>query len=399
MKTDSKKSLSIDSDTHNLECHVCKGRKTRFIHEYQDFHRVTSDCKPWLTGGKLLACEECGCVQKAIDSVWQQEIDEIYTNYSIYHQGGGTEQPVFDQNSGQSASRSSILIEKLSSQTTLTGTGRLLDIGCGNGALLRAFSHRFPEWRMIGTELNEKYRSEVESIHGVESMKACPPAEIDGTFDIITMVHVLEHVPNPIGFLNELRSKLDPQSLLVIEVPNYLRNPFDLLIADHSTHFTVESLSKVVRAAGFHVEFVTSEWIPKELTLVAKKSGEEQVNAGIHSLNEASHAVLTLLWLECLVQESQSLAKQNTFGVFGTSIAGTWLHQELHGRVSFFVDEDPSRIGKLYMGIPVYHPRDVPPGLLVYLPIPSNHGISLKSRLQDLMKEAKIQTAPILSVS
>ena len=399
MKADYKRSFSIGSDTHNFECHVCKSRKTRFIQEYQDFHRITSDCKPWPTGGKLLACEDCGCIQKAIDSEWQQEIEEIYTNYSPYHQGGGAEQPVFDQNSGQSASRSSILIEKLSTQPALTGSGRLLDIGCGNGALLQAFSHRFPKWRMIGTELNEKYRSKVESIRGVEAMKACPPAGIDGTFDIITMVHVLEHVPNPISFLNELRSKLNPQSLLVIEVPNYLRNPFDLLITDHSTHFTLESLSKVVRTAGFHIELVTNEWIPKELTLVAKKSGDEQGNAGIRTLNEASHEMFTLTWLECLVQESHSLAKQNTFGIFGTSIAGTWLHQELHDHVSFFVDEDPSRIGKLYMGIPVYHTRDVPLGSLVYLPIPSNHGLSLKSRLQDLMMGAKIESAPALSVS
>lgn len=397
MKSDTQQSTSNASTVDPFQCHVCGSRKIRFIEEYQRFHRVTSDCKPWPTGGKLLACEECGCVQKAIDLAWQQEIDEIYANYSIYHQGGGTEQPVFDQNSGQSASRSSLLIDKLSSKLPLPETGRLLDIGCGNGALLRAFSHRFPQWGMIGTELNEKYRSQVESILGVESMKTCAPGDIDGTFDIITMVHVLEHVPNPISFLHKLRSKLDEQSLLVIEVPNYLRNPFDLLIADHSTHFTADSLSSVVRAAGFHVEFVTTEWIAKELTLVATKSGEDKDMASIHPLKEETHALLTLSWLDLLVRESQALAKQNTFGIFGTSIAGTWLHQELNGRASLFLDEDPSRVGKLYMGIPVYRPKDVPPGSLVYLPTPSDFGSPLKHRLQDLLKESRVHTAPSLT--
>jgi SAM-dependent methyltransferase len=396
MNSDAQQSPFMALTADPFQCHVCASRKIHFIKEYQGFHRVTSDCKPWPKGGKLLLCEECGCVQKAIDFVWQREIDEIYTNYSIYHQAEGAEQPVFNQNSGQSASRSSILIEKLSSQLPLPESGRLLDIGCGNGALIRAFSHQFPNWGMIGTELNEKYRSQVESIHGVESMKTCHPTDIDGTFDIITMVHVLEHVPNPVGFLHELRSKLDKQSRLVIEVPNYLRNPFDLLIADHSTHFTADSLSSVVRAAGFHVEFVTSEWIPKELTLVATKSGEDQGKADNRSLNEDAHAPLALSWLERLVQESQSLAKQNTFGIFGTSIAGTWLHQELNSQDSFFVDEDPTRVGKLYMDIPVYHPKDVPLGSLVYLPTPSNLGNPLKCRLQDLLKQARIQTAPAL---
>jgi len=265
----------------SLSCHVCNKMKLRDMRYYERFHRVTSDCKPWPPGGKLSVCGECGCVQKVIDPTWEREIDEIYRNYSIYHQGG-VEQPVFDAASGQSSSRSSLLIDKLSGPWISADQGRLLDIGCGNGALLKAFSKKFGEWRMVGTELNEKYRSQVEAIPGVESMMTCDPAKIEGTFDVITMVHVLEHVPAPIGFLRNLKTKLSKGAILVIEVPNFLRNPFDLLIADHSTHFTSESLSFVVRAAGFNVRMVTTEWIAKELTLVATPAevGEAVIRRG-----------------------------------------------------------------------------------------------------------------------
>jgi hypothetical protein len=48
------------------------------------------------------------------------------------------------------------------------------------------------------------------------------------------------------------------------------------------------------------------------------------------------------------------------FGIFGTSIAGTWLYGELGDRTSFFVDEDPARAGKAHLGVRIIAPPNVP---------------------------------------
>ena len=151
-----------------VRCHVCAGSAVDMVPGYEVFRRVTSDCRPWLRGGRLCVCQACGCVQKVTDHVWQSEVERIYEAYSVYHQSDGAEQSVFEEDSGRASSRSARLLERLNSHVQLPETGRLLDIGCGNGALLRAFGRFAPLWSLVGTELNGKYRPIVESFDGVK---------------------------------------------------------------------------------------------------------------------------------------------------------------------------------------------------------------------------------------
>jgi hypothetical protein len=67
-------------------------------------------------------------------------------------------------------------------------------------------------------------------------------------------------------------------------------------------------------------------------------------------------------------KHASSLAKSKSFGIFGTSINALWLFGELELDVKFFVDEDPSRVGKKLYGRPVIDPSQVRPGSTVYLP-------------------------------
>jgi len=46
-----------------------------------------------------------------------------------------------------------------------------------------------------------------------------------------------------------------------------------------------------------------------------------------------------------------------------------WLYGDLRDRVSFFVDEDPSRIGGAFDGIPILAPSQTPSGSTVFVPL------------------------------
>ena len=72
-------------------------------------------------------------------------------------------------------------------------------------------------------------------------------------------------------------------------------------------------------------------------------------------------------WLTAVRDQAHAIAGRGSFGLFGTSIAATWLCGELDAAVRFFVDEDPHRIGQTHLGRPVYSPEQVPPGSAVYL--------------------------------
>ncbi len=77
----------MHSDEISTECLYCFSSMLE-VTAFQGLSRVTSDCRPWPPGGRLGVCPECGLVQKPWDSVFGQDVDEIYTTYTPHSQGG-----------------------------------------------------------------------------------------------------------------------------------------------------------------------------------------------------------------------------------------------------------------------------------------------------------------------
>ncbi|HJZ54809.1 MAG TPA: class I SAM-dependent methyltransferase, partial [Gemmataceae bacterium] len=326
------------SETHTATpCHVCRTGWLRVFPAFSALARVSSDAKPFPSGGELAVCEQCGTVQKPITPAWQAEADAIYAAYTIYHNAGGAEQKVFAGGGGQPASRSSRLVQQLRDRVGLPATGRMLDLGCGNGAMLRSFSEQMPGWSLAGTELSDKYREAVEAIPRVEKLYAGQPEDVPGMFDAMTLLHVLEHVPDPVAFLARLARKMNPGGHIVVEVPDHRQNPFDLAIADHCTHFSLGTLRAVFEAAGLEVVAAAEDFIPKELTVVGRPGGCVQP-LGVPA-PDVGPAVDTvggqIEWLAALAGQGRSLAAAGKVGVFGTSIGGAWLLGELGNAVGF----------------------------------------------------------------
>ncbi len=370
----------------DAKCHLCGAGGLLEFARFRAFRRITSDCRPWPAGGRLCGCTACGSVQKVVDEAWNREVDELYSGYAIYDQAAGAEQVVFDQASGAAASRSLRLLTALQAAIELPRTGRMLDIGCGNGAMLRAFGQAMPGWSLAGTELGDKYRDTIEGLPGVQRLYTCPPWEVPGEFDVATMIHVLEHIPRPEAYLRKLLAKLRPGGLLVLELPHHVANPFELLIADHCTHFAAETAAALLQRAGIEVLQTADDWVPKELSLVARRPLAESDRPAAKGEGAATTAwreciAARIAWLAEISAAARRLAAQGEIGLFGTSIAGTWLFGELEGNVGFFVDEDPQRTGKRWHGRPIYPPRDIPAGSRVMIPLPSALAESIARRI------------------
>jgi SAM-dependent methyltransferase len=369
-------------DREPIACHVCAKAGLRLVPGFSSLRRVTSDSKPWPGNGRLGVCGSCGSVQKVVDGAWQAEVEKIYADYQVYHQGGGAEQQVFALESGKATVRSERILQYLDGRVALPETSRVLDIGCGNGAMLRACARHSQGWVLAGTELSAKYRAQVEGIAGVERLYTCPPDEVPGRFQLITLIHVLEHVPGPVQFLATLRAKVAPGGLLVAEVPDFERNPFDLLVADHCSHLSGATLTNVVRRAGFDVGALEEGWIPKEITVIARHRRDPSIAPGLRPEGQFELAEAQVAWLQEVADSARSLTAAVPCGIFGTSLAATWLFAEVGGAVAFFVDEDPNRIGSPYLGKPVLHPRDVRAGSPVLMALPPQLSEPLLLRLR-----------------
>jgi len=96
-------------------------------------------------------------------------------------------------------------------------TGSLLDIGAGTGDFLLVAKNN--GWNATGIEPSEKAKSIAKS-KGVE-LKTNLSDFQNNSFDVITMWHVLEHVPNLENQIKELKRLIKPNGSIIIAVPNF----------------------------------------------------------------------------------------------------------------------------------------------------------------------------------
>lgn len=98
--------------------------------------------------------------------------------------------------------------------------GRILDIGCGNGRLLKLFRDR--GWEVHGLELSPVLARQVRDTLDIP-VEAADFLEYQGErerFDVVVLRHVLEHLPSPQAAMNRLNALLRPGGHAVLEFPN-----------------------------------------------------------------------------------------------------------------------------------------------------------------------------------
>ncbi|HLP63290.1 class I SAM-dependent methyltransferase [Flavobacterium sp.] len=113
------------------------------------------------------------------------------------------------------------LKNKLKLINSLSEKGTIIDIGAGVGDFL--LTAKNDGWRIVGIEPSEKAKS-IAINKGVSFVNDMSEIE-DHSLDIITMWHVLEHVPNLEHQLAELKRMIKPNGTIIIAVPNF--NSFD----------------------------------------------------------------------------------------------------------------------------------------------------------------------------
>jgi 2-polyprenyl-3-methyl-5-hydroxy-6-metoxy-1,4-benzoquinol methylase len=112
-------------------------------------------------------------------------------------------------------------IELLENLGLLQKKGSALDIGFGRGGFLVALSNL--GWQCTGVEITDEIslqpdvEGHFELLYGKDAMAKLPEKK----YDLITMWHVLEHLPNPTEVLREAQKALHPHGKILVAVPNF----------------------------------------------------------------------------------------------------------------------------------------------------------------------------------
>ena len=150
------------------------------------------------------------------------------------------------------------ILEIVQSLLAITSQTRWLDYGCGNGGLVR-YCRQEIGCHIVGFE-EGWIRGPVRQ-QGIPLLDARTLARETGTFDVVTMIEVIEHVPDPVGTLEAVRACLRPGGLLFMTTGNArphrgrLEHWRYVVPEVHVSFFEPEALALALSKAGFRPEF------------------------------------------------------------------------------------------------------------------------------------------------
>lgn len=167
----------------------------------------------------------------------------------------------------QEAARAAMWERRLALVQRFVPDGKLLDVGTGDGRFLAAAKEA--GYEVVGSEVSEAgaifARHRGFDVHLGQIVDLDLPAE---SFDLATIWHVLEHVPDPQAVLRKVCTLLKPGGVVAVAVPNeenfFFRRrfgrartaPFDPLTFGgeiHLTYFQPSSLRSTLQSAGFEL--------------------------------------------------------------------------------------------------------------------------------------------------
>jgi len=161
--------------------------------------------------------------------------------------------------------------------------GKVLDFGCGTGDFANFLSQN--NWNAYGVEPNKNGRGKAlnKGVNCFESLEELK----ESNFDIITLWHVLEHLPDYNSKIQELKSRLNTEGYLIIAVPNF--ESFDALyykqfwaawdVPRHLWHFSEKAIREIGIINNLEVVNVKPMWFDAfYVSLLSEKYKNKNTN-------------------------------------------------------------------------------------------------------------------------
>lgn len=187
-----------------------------------------------------------------------------------------------------------------------------LDIGCGNGSLLKSLEHAFPGSHATGVDgylealINARRRTKTATLV-LQDLAKETWQQFSRTYNVVTLLDVLEHLDDPTDVLRHVRGLLKQHGIVIVSVPAHmwLWSERDVFLG-HRKRYTRATLQQLLEESGFTVRHTSHLFsylaLPayfhrKILPTLLKTSGK---NIEERELKKIPFVNAVMTWFGCL---------------------------------------------------------------------------------------------------
>ncbi|PLX26231.1 hypothetical protein C0580_00355 [Candidatus Parcubacteria bacterium] len=235
-------------------CPICKGEDHRLFCQKNDYD--------------LHLCKNCNLV-----FVWPPPnvLDDVYSK-NYFHKDDQDHKFGYTNYDQDKEMMRPVFVKHLDHFSSLVEGRKIFDIGSATGYFLDLAKQR--GWDTYGIDISD-YASQLarEKGHRAWAGKDLSVVDTEDKFDIVTMWDVLEHLPDPLVYLKELRSKMVEDSVLAVNTidrgslwAKMLGKRWQLIMPpEHLMYYTYKNLEDLFDKAGF--EIIDKRKIGKKFSL------------------------------------------------------------------------------------------------------------------------------------
>lgn len=342
-------------------CPLCNNDDFNVLIKFSNF-QYYSDYPNNQTTLQHVQCKQCSCLY----------MNPTFTDAGFEHllrESG--------QSYGATPNRNVERLQWLNENAILTGVHSVLDIGCFHGDFLSKFPDTI---KKIGVDIDlniiaEARRRRPEMHFYKSSFKAF---KLEQSVDLVTLLHVWEHLLDPVEFIQNLYRQLPFGSKLFIEIPildlAMTNDVCGFFNAHHTVHFSERTAVQAMLKTDWRIEVVQQMTSYNALRIICKKN-ERQSNFQKLDYANSERLLLYQYWsewyqslekIETEILKFKKIISDKTLVIWGAGLHSEFLYQNTSleklieaARKTVIVDSDPMKLGKKWRNIEIIESKNL----------------------------------------
>jgi SAM-dependent methyltransferase len=339
-----------------LTCSACESQQ-ELVYESTTESSVTSICSVLRTALEARLCTACALVQTAhnpsisLGAFWEEYHSiQAQSTDPVYLKDG--ERVVFR------AEHEAALLEKMLGLATGV---RIAILGGVRAESARVLQIHRPDLVFHVVLESAVYAERFAFVPSDQIVVQDIPAEWNGIFDAVVSLYDLVHESDPVPHLAAMTDLLKPDGRVFLAVPNLATNTGDLVVANHFSHFTADSLRTLLQSHQWAEVRVDEEVFNGRLVAVATKA-----LATHHSIHPIASETFSTIRRICRywkdfgerVRAFENAQAEAPAAIYGAGFYGAFILSQLRTpeRIESFFDGNVGLAGKRIASIPVCVP-------------------------------------------